>query len=215
MESPLCPDGTRLIETFGWDGAGIARLPRHLARARAAARRLGFAFDEAAILDALSTVGGPAPLRVRLTLGRGGDAEVTATPLPPSPRLWRIAVAAERLSSGDPWLRLKTTQRACHDRVRTGLAEGIDEMIFLNERQEVCEGTITNLFFDLGEGLRTPPLASGCLPGILRAELLEAGRCREAVLAARDLARARLWVGNALRGLVPAELTSAPRASAG
>ena len=54
--------------------------------------------------------------------------------------------------------------------------------------------------------MRTPPLACGCLPGILRAELLASGRVQEAVLTETDLPRARLWMGNALRGLIPATL---------
>jgi 4-amino-4-deoxychorismate lyase len=73
-------------------------------------------------------------------------------------------------------------------------------VIFLNERGEVCEGTITNLFFDRGRGLRTPPLACGLLPGVLRSEL----GCPEEVLPAAELPRVRLWLGNALRGLIPA-----------
>ena len=79
-------------------------------------------------------------------------------------------------------------------------AEDADEVILLNEKDEVCEGTITNLFFDRGQGLRTPPLACGLLLGVLRADLA----CPEEVLAADDLPRVRLWVGNALRGLIPA-----------
>ena len=47
----------------------------------------------------------------------------------------------------------------------------------------------------------TPPLASGALPGVLRAELLADGRAREAVLWPEDLAGG-FWLGNALRGLV-------------
>jgi 4-amino-4-deoxychorismate lyase len=80
------------------------------------------------------------------------------------------------------------------------LPEGLDEVIFLNERGEVCEGAITNLFFDRGQGMRTPPLSCGLLPGVLRAEL----GCKEEVLLAEDLPKVRLWVGNALRGLIPA-----------
>jgi 4-amino-4-deoxychorismate lyase len=38
------------------------------------------------------------------------------------------------------------------------------------------------------------------LPGVLRAEL----GCPEDVLMVRDLPRVRLWVGNAVRGLIPA-----------
>ena len=79
---------------------------------------------------------------------------------------------------------------------------GIDEVVFLNERGEVCDGSITTVFFDRGAGLRTPPLACGLLPGVLRAEM----GCAEEVLMGTDLGRVRLWVGNALRGLIRAEM---------
>ena len=83
-----------------------------------------------------------------------------------------------------------------------------DEVILLNERGEVCEGTITNVFVDIGDGvLVTPALACGLLPGVLRGELLDAGRAREAVLSPADLMDAKaLFVGNSLRGLIPARL---------
>jgi 4-amino-4-deoxychorismate lyase len=76
----------------------------------------------------------------------------------------------------------------------------LDEVIFLNERGEVCDGTITTLFFDRGQGMRTPPLSSGLLPGVLRAEI----GCPEEVLLVDQLPEVRLWVGNALRGIIPA-----------
>ena len=68
----------------------------------------------------------------------------------------------------------------------------------------VSTGTITTVFFDAGAGLRTPPLACGLLPGVLREEMLDTGQAREAVLRGEDLGRVRLWVGNSLRGLIPA-----------
>ena len=68
----------------------------------------------------------------------------------------------------------------------------MEELIFLNERDEVCDGTITTVFFDRGQGMRTPPLTCGLLPGVLRAE---------------DLGQVRLWVGNSLKGLIPAVFT--------
>jgi 4-amino-4-deoxychorismate lyase len=105
-----------------------------------------------------------------------------------------------RLASDDPWLRVKSTRRAAYDAARAALPAGLDEVLFLNERGEVCDGTITTVFFDRGAGLRTPPLSCGLLPGVLRAEM----SVPEEVLLARDLPRVRLWVGNALRGLIPA-----------
>lgn len=207
MESPICRADTRLIETFGWDGGCFSWLSAHLARARASAAVLGFIWDQTAIDAALATVTGTKPLRVRLTIGRAGDAEVTTSLLTPNPPEWRVILASEKLDPDAPLLAHKTTERALYDQTRVNLPTGIDEALFLNTRGEAAEGTITNLFADFGNGLVTPPLSSGCLPGILRAELIHEGRVREKVIRAKDLPRARrLFMGNALRGLIPARL---------
>ncbi len=206
MESALHPPHLRLIETLLWDGWRFPRLDRHLARLAASAALLGFVHDPQAIARALAAVDGPAPMRVRLTLGAAGDTRMTAAPLAPAKPIWRIDVSPVHLASDDPRLRHKTTDRALYDETRAALRQGVDEVIFLNERGEVCEGAITTVFFDLGDGLCTPPLNCGCLPGVLRAEMLATGEAREGVLTAGDLPRARLSVGNALRGMVPATL---------
>jgi len=49
---------------------------------------------------------------------------------------------------------------------------GFDEVILLNERGEVAECTSANLFAANGNQVWTPPLSSGCLPGITREVLL-------------------------------------------
>src|SRR5438046_5844499 len=49
---------------------------------------------------------------------------------------------------------------------------GFDEVILLNERDEVAECTSANIFAAKGGEVWTPPLASGCLPGITRELLL-------------------------------------------
>jgi branched-chain amino acid aminotransferase len=51
--------------------------------------------------------------------------------------------------------------------------QGFDEVVLLNERGEVAECTSANIFIVEGENVFTPPLASGCLPGVTRALLLE------------------------------------------
>ncbi|MBL8561338.1 MAG: aminotransferase class IV family protein [Gemmobacter sp.] len=201
LESPLRIEplpGLKLIETLLWDGATYPRLPLHLARLARSATTFGFACDPQAVTALLPRPEGAA--RVRLTLDASGP-EVTLAPLPAAAPHWRLALAAERLSSADPFLRHKTTHRRLYDTARANLPPGMDEVIFANERGEVCEGTITNIFFDRGQGLRTPPLTSGLLPGVLRAELA----CPEEPLLLADLPQVRLWVGNALRGLIPAQ----------
>ena len=207
MESPLRAGadapGLRLIETALWDGAACPRLAGHLARLSESAALLGWPCDGDAARPALTGPPG-APARLRLALDRRGGIEVTRAALPPAQTEWRLGLAGARLDSRDPWLRIKTTRRAAYDEARASLPQGVDELIFLNERDEVCDGTITTLFFDRGQGMRTPPLASGLLAGVLRAELLARGACHEENLSRADLPRVRLWVGNALRGLIVA-----------
>ena len=54
--------------------------------------------------------------------------------------------------------------------------QGFDEGIFLNQADELCEGTFSNLFLIRQGVLLTPPLTAGILPGITRAFILEKTR---------------------------------------
>lgn len=216
MEGPFSdpiPPGTRLIETFGWlPGRGVARLEAHLARLSASAALFGYPVDHTRIAALIASLSGERPLRCRLTLGRDGVADLTWSYMPDvSDRPWRVGLAGRRLDASDFWLRHKTTRRDLYDRTRNHLPDGIDEILFLNERDEICEGTITNLFVTCADGRRvTPPLSSGCLPGILRGELLARGAVEEAVVTPGMLDNAAaLHLGNALRGEIPAVMAQA------
>jgi branched-chain amino acid aminotransferase len=55
-------------------------------------------------------------------------------------------------------------------------ARGFDEVILLNERGEVAECTSANIYIANGSRIWTPPLSSGCLPGVTREVLL--AECR-------------------------------------
>lgn len=207
MESPFRAadlTGVQLIETLLWDGAAFPRLRWHKARLAAGQAAFGWpARDPGPALQAAVTPG--TAQRVRLLADRDAFA-VTTAPLPAPFPEWRVRLAPARLDPADPWLGVKSTRRALYDADRVTLPEGVDEWIYANTRGEISEGTITSVFFDAGHGLCTPPLACGCLPGCLRAEMLAAGACREAVLPLSDLRHVRLWLGNALRGLIPARL---------
>ena len=119
----------------------------------------------------------------------------------------RFAVSSSRVDSNDLFLFHKTTRRELYDRERPEYAArvGADEVVYLNERGELTEGSFTNIFIERDGTLLTPALGSGLLPGTLRAELLAEGRARESVLMLDDLERAdAVYLGNSVRGLVPA-----------
>ncbi len=202
MESTLsagagAPD-LRLIETLAWDGTSLVRLPLHLARLVASAARLGWTCDARAAEAALHAAGAGAPARLRLTLDAAGRIEVQTHSMPARAEVWRLGVSSQRLQSTDAWLQVKSSRRITYDTARAQMPPGLDEVILLNERGEVCDGSITSVFFDRGQGMRTPPLRCGLLPGVLRAQMA----VHEEVLLAQDLPRVRLWVGNSLRGLM-------------
>ena len=104
-------------------------------------------------------------------------------------------------------LRLKQAA-ALHFRRDLGIAQarGAREAIFVRDDGLVTEGSYTNVFVERDGVLLTPPASLGLLPGILRAELLDEGRAAEAELTLADLASG-FFIGNALRGLLPARIT--------
>ncbi|MCS7024309.1 MAG: aminotransferase class IV [Bryobacteraceae bacterium] len=86
---------------------------------------------------------------------------------------------------------------------------GFDETLLLNEKGQVTECTSANLFLVRGDRVWTPPVASGCLPGVTRAVLLEEIRVpgiqiAEAEVQLDDLARAdEVFITSSTRDLLP------------
>ena len=202
-----------LIETLLWTPkSGYWLIEEHLARLTTSAKTLGFICPLAMISTALADVVQTAATtqRIRLVLHATGRIETTALAFAATPpeTFWRTCFAHERFKSSQKLLRHKTTLRTLYE---SELAEaqarfGVDEVIFLNERNEICEGARCNIFVKRDNILLTPALACGLLPGTLRANLLAKGRAREAILHPHDLDGAEFYMGNALRGLIRATL---------
>ncbi|MFN3592894.1 MAG: aminotransferase class IV, partial [Thermaurantiacus sp.] len=206
-----------LLETMRREADGeTRRLSRHLDRLCASAARFGFPADRAKIEAAIAAVPPPgAPARLRLKLSHSGAFALQQGPLPPA---WAepVPVALVPLPTGpDDWrLAHKTSAREPYESaLAAARAGGAAEALLVRADGLVTEGAATSLFVDADGALLTPPLALGLLPGVLRAELLACTRAREEELSAGDVqaasAEGRLFVGNALRGLMPARLVQA------
>lgn len=82
-----------------------------------------------------------------------------------------------------------------------------DEALFINTADEAWECSISNIFAVKNGAVFTPPLASGALPGIIRARLLGARpsiKVSEKVLSKEFLLKAgEVFVTNSLLGLMP------------
>ena len=211
-----------LIETMRVQADGlIPLLPNHLRRLKQSAQALGYVYPGneavvAAITAGLNQVCSKASKhvvatlavkRVRLLLSPGGQLSVESAPLPDLPDVSFIALTSLRLESNEPLLQHKTTYRPWYEATAKWLTQHTDffDLIFLNEKNELCEGSRSNIYvFKNGEWL-TPPLSSGLLGGVLRHHLLVTGQVKQAILMPADLNLSHagnnpIRLSNALRG---------------
>lgn len=217
-----------LIETMRWSPSeGYFLLQRHLSRLGHSARYFGFICDRDMVRDRLiaAVAQARAPQRVRLTLDASGEVQITMSPFEAHTpgAVWRFAIADKRTDSSQPIYHHKTTSRDVYDGEwrRLNAELGADEVLFLNERGEVTEGSRSTIFLERDGHWLTPPLECGVLDGCLRRELVETANpvVEERVLTVDDLSSGQTWFGNALRGLIkgyliPSKQTAIPHIEA-
>jgi para-aminobenzoate synthetase/4-amino-4-deoxychorismate lyase len=190
-----------VLETFAAD-ADQETVGLHLARMQRSAQAFGIEwsfdyFGRSAQDDKV----------LRLRLHSDGALEVRSEPKE-TPAAITICLSRQRVRSGDPFLRHKTSWRPAHDAAMAeAAARGCFDALLRNENGEITEGSRTNVFVEKDGALWTPPVSSGLLPGILRERLVSEGRARERSLTVGDLRSADgVYVGNSARGLLRATI---------
>lgn len=202
-------DRPDLIETFKRTADGqFVRLERHLARLRCSAEALEYSYDEDQVMSALNAIEAAGDLRVRLTLAQCGEVGLTASKFTPLTSPLMITFSGKALTPAVQEIAHKVSARAFYDgeREQVKAKHEVDEVIFLNDRGEVCEGSFTSVFLKRGDHFVTPALSCGLLPGVLREDMLATGAAKEAVLTLRDFIDGEIYLGNSLRGLMKAEI---------
>lgn len=200
-----------LIEGILWDkDKGYYLLSRHLNRLDKSAQYFSYSYSRREIRKKLKEAvdGEKKSVKVRLILNPDGKITVDKTPIKKIKLPVKIRISNKRIDPKDEFLYHKTTRRYFYDREREkGLTKGCFETVFLNEKGEITEGAITNLFICRDKSLYTPSLQSGLLPGVLREELIKRKKVREKILYLQDLKDAdAVYIGNSVRGLIEAKL---------
>lgn len=87
---------------------------------------------------------------------------------------------------------------------RAATAAGINEKIFINTKGQICEGTVSNIFFVRKNMIYTPKLSCGMLPGILREYVMEQFEVTETIIYPDELMYyEECFVTNSLMGVMP------------
>ena len=182
--------GDGVFETMVAHGAVPFAFSRHYRRLERSASRFGLCLPKSDVLrqacaDVISANGlDPARIRVTITGGRAplgsekGDATetviVAAGELPQQPEVTQVVTVPYTRNEYGALVGLKTTSYG-ENVVALAYARenGAREAIFGNVSGNLCEGTGSNIFIIQNDVLMTPPLTSGCLPGVTRALVID------------------------------------------
>lgn len=201
--------GDGIFETLRAYGGSPFGLQQHLGRLAESCRVARFDFpaglEEAvrAVLDANALK--DASIRITITRGPGKPGAsprgagtptllVTALPIEPRPELWGRGLSLA--TAKRPHVAVagaKTTNYLSNVLARADAEdEGADDCLFVDEKGFVVETSQANVFAVMDDELVTPPLSSGCLPGVTRGRVLALAsavglRARERALARADL----------------------------
>lgn len=205
------PERFSLIESLLWRDGGYPLIELHLDRLVDSAKYFDFTCEreavKAALLEHAHGFADVCARKVRLLLDADGEMRISSEVLsePGGERKTaRVRMAEKRTDPQDRMLFHKTTHRRLYDEAfRAAVEAGFDDMLFLNTRDEVTEGAISNVFAEKDGRWFTPPVECGLLAGVYRRRLLETrADVEERVLSVEDLRSAdAVYICNAVRGL--------------
>ncbi len=179
--------GEGVFETMVWRAGRIEALRRHWLRLCDGASRLGL---EAPPLDemkaALHSVAeanvGWHRLRYAIARGESGCVDVcaSAAKLAEWPEVERVTLVPWLRNAHSPLAGIKCASYAENVlTARHAQQRRCGEGLLANTSGHLCEGSGSNVFVVVKDKLVTPPLHSGCLPGITRGLVLESGVAEE------------------------------------
>lgn len=200
------------FETFLAEDGVAVRGAAHRARLTAACSTLGLRPCERELHAAFRDIP-DGVWRARVAVSASGAVSRELKPFVPDPAVpVPVAWAAERVQAGDPARNFKTTDRGLYDRGFAAARDvGLGDLLYLNDRGELAESAIANVFAEVDGRLITPPLAAGVLPGVLRAEWLAAGHVTEQAVTQADVEAAdALYLASSLRGVRQCVLQDRP-----
>lgn len=183
--------GLGLFETLLAVDGRVVHVDRHLKRLALGLDRLGWMMPAEDLKHAMGQLlernglcEGRARVRLAITggsgslrdLSTGGDrlCWMSASAVQPAIGLLKIGISPWRRNEHSPLAGLKCASYA-ENLLALNWAKqrGLDEVLFLNTANELCEAACANVFLVRDEILMTPGIESGCLPGVTRSLVLE------------------------------------------
>jgi len=196
-----------LFETMLLENGKILLLEDHLNRLKSSASFFLFRYDDLKInkqiQKAVSKYDQYTKQKVKLLINKWGEVKTNVSPISAPPEIIKVIISKNRIKTANKYQYFKTTNRKIYDKENQFFSRrGFFDVIYFNERSELAEGAITNIFLKLGDTYFTPPVTSGILPGVYRKiKLKRDSSVKEKILYFEDLMSAEeIILTNALKG---------------
>ncbi|MBZ0200048.1 MAG: aminodeoxychorismate synthase component I, partial [Ignavibacteriaceae bacterium] len=162
-----------IFETMLVKGKEVAFLYQHIERMKNGASFFLFCFDEEKVKNEieqrLSLLNDDEEYRYRLSLTKWGGLNHQITGYKKYYGEVKVIISSKQTNKNCKFLFFKTTERKLYDAEHSLYsARGFFDVLFFNEKGELTEGAITNVFVKIGGEVYTPPSKCGLLTGIYR-----------------------------------------------
>jgi para-aminobenzoate synthetase/4-amino-4-deoxychorismate lyase len=197
-----------IIETMRVENGRITFLDEHMKRMELTAEFFLFGFNKKIVLSYIKKVTSKLrndAYRLRIALNKCGEIKHELTPVSQLKADVKVIVSRNNINSNNKYQYFKTTNRIMYlSEHKKYSAKGFFDVLYLNERSEVAEGAITNIFISKRDIISTPPLNAGILSGVYRKHFMKNNSgVRERRLYLQDLLEAdKIILTNAVRGEV-------------
>ena len=196
-----------IFETMRYESGEIKFLKEHIGRMKSAADHFLFKFPKKKIMKriekSISELDQKQIKKIKVLLNKWGKIKIEISDLLESVDKVSVIISQNKISSTDRFRHFKTTNRKLYDKEYASYkSKGLYEVLYLNEKNELAEGSRSNIFLKKNNQWFTPPLNSGALPGVYRKFFIENNiNTSEKNIKIEDLLKADgLTLTNALRG---------------
>lgn len=195
-------DEFALIETIKVENYKLIDSTAHFDRMKKSAEHFNFKFNPD-ILNIQPEKDGI----LRVLLSKNGEYTSEYKPLVQN-KTNKIRISEKKINSSNEFLYHKTTYRPWYkDSLEEIVSGNLYDEIFINEKDELTEGSRTNVLVEIEGKLYTPPVSSGLLNGVERRKMLDNGNCFEKVITIAEFKNAKnIYCINSVRGVQRVEL---------
>ncbi|MDY6934303.1 MAG: aminodeoxychorismate synthase component I [Spirochaetota bacterium] len=199
-----------IIESILFDKR-FRHLDLHLNRMKDSAEYFDYKFNEKEFLLGLNDISETLTdgrYKVRILLEKSGGMQINTSRVDNIERNYKISISEYHTESNNIFFFHKTTNRHIYERELIKARErGCFDVIFLNEKDEITEGSITNIYIKRDGIVFTPPIDCGLLNGTIRQHILKKDRIKEKIITLKELISAdAVYISNSIIGFKRAML---------